>query len=523
MKEFVVFILSLCIFLEGECQKLTPLSISKLNFNSDAEANLFDAIEKKQPYSPAALFMIIDSAVSEKSIREAEQAINGFTERLRMEKPGKTFSKTVQNHFTKTHKEFLIKYRYSAYFNEIFESGTYNCVTASALYAMLFDQLDIRYSIKETPTHVYLIVNPGKENIMVETTDPQGEIVVITDEMKVRYLDYLKAEKLISDADLKSNSTNDLFYHSFYSDSDISLLELAGIQYYNRGIELINKQDFGKALVNLEKSYTLYPGDRTAFLIITCLEQFVRDEVVSHYDQNKEYFVKYVNYTRREDTREVMQNHFEKVARELLLNQNDKVHYESFYSYLNENITDSAAVAGIQFINYFYLGTAEGLKSNSAKSIAYFTKAVAINPNNLVLQSLVAQVVLQQISRYGEIKEENILDSMDHYVQLFPFLSENPTILDIYPHLYLQLAGNHFNRNKGETGGKYISLFESFYKTHPDTELKDELIGWAYGEESSYYIRKGNKAKAKEMLLTGLKYSPDNEHLKTKLSYLKYF
>lgn len=147
---------------------------------------------------------------------------------------GKTLSKTVQNYFDLTHKKFFIKYWETAYFNHIFESGIYNCVTASALYAILFDKLGIQYTIKETPTHVYLIVNPGKENIMVETTDPQGRISVVTDEMKKQYVDYLKAEKLISDADLSGNTVNDLFYESYYGDSDISLIELAGLQYYNK-------------------------------------------------------------------------------------------------------------------------------------------------------------------------------------------------------------------------------------------------------------------------------------------------
>ena len=91
-------------------------------------------------------------------------------------------------------------------------------------------------------------------------------------------------------------------------------------------------------------------------------------------------------------------------------------------------------------------------------------------------------------------------------MQVFPFLSENKNIQNIYAYLYLQLAVENFNRNKADAGTKYISMFELFYKDHPDTELKDNLIGWAYGEESSYYIRKGNKPKAKQRLETGLKY-----------------
>jgi tetratricopeptide (TPR) repeat protein len=523
MKKFLLALLCSCIFFNGECQKATQLSITKLHFNSSQEEKIFDAIEKKQSYSAVELFMVIDSGAADMSIGEAELAVNGFAEHLKSEKSKKTLSKTVQNYFDLTHKKFFTKYWLSAYFNEIFESGTYNCVTASALYAILFDKVGIRYTIKETPTHIYLVVNPGAENIMVETTDPQGLISVVTDEMKKQYLDYLKADKLISDADLATSSVNDLFYKSYYGDSDISLIELAGLQYYNKGVDLLDNKQYANALTTFEKSYRLYPCERTSFLILYCLEQFVADDLVNHYDQNKEYLVKYVNYTHKEEARQVVQAYFEKVARELLLNQNDKVHYESFYSYLSENISDSVALADIQFINYFYLGTAEALKSNDTKSLSYFTKAIAINPNNLVLHSLITEVVMQYLSQARNTEAEEVIDSLNHFMQVFPFLSENKNIQNIYAYLYLQLAGENFNRNKADAGTKYISMFELFYKDHPDTELKDNLIGWAYGEESSYYIRKGNKPKAKQRLETGLKYSPNNEQLKTKLSYLKYF
>lgn len=130
---------------------------------------------------------------------------------------------------------------------------------------------------------------------------------------------------------------------------------------------------------------------------------------------------------------------------------------------------------------------------------------------------------MQYLSQARNAEAEEVIDSLNHFMQVFPFLSENKNIQNIYAYLYLQLAGENFNRNKADAGTKYISMFELFYKDHPDTELKDNLIGWAYGEESSYYIRKGNKPKAKQRLETGLKYSPNNEQLKTKLSYLKYF
>jgi hypothetical protein len=95
----------------------TKLSITKLHFNSGLEKNLFEAVEKHQPYDPVQLFIIIDSAITEKSIHDAVQSVNEFAEQLKGEKPGKTFSKTVQNYFDETHERFFQVS--SAFFNQI--------------------------------------------------------------------------------------------------------------------------------------------------------------------------------------------------------------------------------------------------------------------------------------------------------------------------------------------------------------------------------------------------------------------
>jgi hypothetical protein len=88
-------------------------------------------------------------------------------------------AKTTKNKmkllFKEVHGYFFVKYDEEAFFSQIFDNGNYNCVTASMLYSIIFDHNKIPFEIKETPTHVYLVAFPGSENIMVETTNPNGQ------------------------------------------------------------------------------------------------------------------------------------------------------------------------------------------------------------------------------------------------------------------------------------------------------------------------------------------------------------
>lgn len=55
------------------------------------------------------------------------------------------------------HKKYLSQYKETVDPCDVFSTGVYNCVIATAIYAMAFEELQIPYQIKETPNHVYLI------------------------------------------------------------------------------------------------------------------------------------------------------------------------------------------------------------------------------------------------------------------------------------------------------------------------------------------------------------------------------
>jgi len=75
--------------------------------------------------------------------------------------------------------------------------------------------------------------------------------------------------------------------------------------------------------------------------------------------------------------------------------------------------------------------------------------------------------------------------------------------------------GDSFEKGNVTRGEKYQLLFENLYASDK-TLLNPDAVGNAYSEASIYYFKKGQKAKAKQILEKGLEIVPDNYQLKAR-------
>ncbi|NJM25665.1 MAG: hypothetical protein HC859_09415, partial [Bacteroidia bacterium] len=85
----------------------------------------------------------------------------------------KTESRFLRYLFYKVHRTFLKQYRLSEPFNGLFNSGSYNCVSGTALYAFFLDQLGYAVRICETRYHIFLLTYlSDSTSVLFEATDP---------------------------------------------------------------------------------------------------------------------------------------------------------------------------------------------------------------------------------------------------------------------------------------------------------------------------------------------------------------
>ena len=177
--------------------------------------------------------------------------------------------KKVKHIYQVVHEKFLSKYEEENRFYEIIKTGNYNCVTATALYALFFEKLNIPYAIKEEPTHVYLVAYPNAENVLIETTTPMSGFLTFDNEYKARYIDLLKKQKVIASNEATPSNVDALFNKYYFGKENITLTQLIGIHFLNDALFKHDHEDIEGAYEQVKKGYLYYPNTRSEYLLMS--------------------------------------------------------------------------------------------------------------------------------------------------------------------------------------------------------------------------------------------------------------
>ena len=202
-----------------------------------------------------ATLVQVEHAVEEAAIAHQLKTLNAFVAQLhRKQKSFRSEKRFLSHLFYKVHRKFLKRYTSHTTLYELMEQGSYDCVTGSALYAMLLDALGIPYQVHEFPYHVYLTVTTSEgDTIMLESTDPQYGFVTSPTEQKKRFAHYSQPT---------TSPDAEHYQYDFTIRENISLTELAGLNYFNEAVEHYNNRDFQQATQLLRQADQLYASPR---------------------------------------------------------------------------------------------------------------------------------------------------------------------------------------------------------------------------------------------------------------------
>jgi len=158
--------------------------------------------------------------------------------------------------FAKTHQQYLKKYEVYAPISDLFNTGAYNCLTGTILYALLLNHFHIPHQVIETNYHIFIIAETKQGKILLEATDPINGFVTKQQDIESRLKVY--RENLTPISDLK----RDYYQFSFELFRPVSLTELQGLLYYNKAVDAFNHQDLQESAQSLKKAYAFYFSPR---------------------------------------------------------------------------------------------------------------------------------------------------------------------------------------------------------------------------------------------------------------------
>jgi hypothetical protein len=178
--------------------------------------------------------------------------------------------------FYKAHQKFLKNFQTESSFGELLTTGKYNCLTGTALYALLFEHFHIDYSIIETNHHIFIIVKADGKEILIETTDPVEGFVDNPEKIQTRLDEYR------NNAVPNATRGGVRYEFSFNLWEAVTLEELTGLLYFNNAVKAYNQQDFIEATLTLIKASQYKPSPRieefSLLLMVTIRESELADD-----------------------------------------------------------------------------------------------------------------------------------------------------------------------------------------------------------------------------------------------------
>ncbi len=201
--------------------------------------------------------MRVEPKTVQASINQQYDELNEFLAHLRKKQQKYRSEKRFLSYFFyKVHRKFLKQYRPHTTFPELLEQGSYDCVTGTALYALLLDALGISYQVSEFPFHVYLeVITTEADTFLIESTDPQGGWVTSPTEQKRRFAFYSQVSAQEEEA---------YFQYDFMIAETIDLFQLVGLSYFNEAVAHYNQRNIQRAVRLLTQAECWYASPRTA-------------------------------------------------------------------------------------------------------------------------------------------------------------------------------------------------------------------------------------------------------------------
>lgn len=484
-----------------------------LLFKSDFEERQIKQVLINPDHDFIALYTAIslDSAAYLRYKSEINSFYNYLNPKILIAKSGKQKAKLI---FKEVHMYFFKKYEENVMFSEIFEEGIYNCVTASMLYSLVLKKFGIPYEIKEKPTHVYLVAYPGTDNILFETTSPHG-LYVPDEKSKRDYVAGLVKMKFTTQEYVNSIGVMKAFNEFYYNNMNISLTQLAGLQYYNNAIALYTDGKSHEAIKSAVKMNMLYPCAKHQYMKATMIGASINNSEFTSL-RDVLYLCEYANSVNDVKDKKYVVSVFGNIIDEVLYKTSNDTFVNKAYEIIKSRIEDEKILHEITYSYSLGMSGWYSMKGDMNLSLRFAEDAYLLNQSDVRLQDLIVRGIVLKTEKL-KAKDRNI-EALDEYAVKFPFLTKHKSykMLRVY-HLSL-LCYSLFLENKGVDAYKYLTQLETELNTENEkmTGL-EEMIGMVYAEAGAYHFRKKEYKTAIEVMRKGLEIAPDHGEIKERI------
>jgi hypothetical protein len=502
------------------CALFLTIVCQAQKYSTSYEEDIFKSYEKDSlNYNFIESLFAIDSLINKETANKYKQelisVVNNFP--LKEEKAKKE-KKRIKLIYNKIHDTFFRKYNLDSYFTDIFNDGTYNCVTASALYAFVFDKLSIPYHIKETPSHVFLIAYPYSHKIYLETTAPGAYGYSVPNENDVKkIIDELVDYKIVTNEEVLEKGYMTFYEDYFYGKEYIDKSALIGMQYYNKGLTFWDDANYTDAINNLRKAKVFYSSPLIKPILKSIM--FVQiNELEFNSLEDVDYLLELLsisNYPKDYSIANLKSSLFKIVEHD----DNDTEFIEETVIKFEKLTDEKVKKEAIEFF-YEYLARNAVTDEDHENALIYADKIFKTNANSKIGKQIIEYICFKKVvlSMYDLKSLESFLEMTEKY----EFLKSNKRFSISLAHFYGNIALMNYKNKDINTAASYLNKFENVMDNNDLlNDINKNLVVDLYLKAGNYYYYKDNYQSSYKIFKKGLSYVPDHPDLVKKTQWSK--
>ena len=511
-KNRLVFVLLLCFYLSAQANSpKDSIKIIRPTYFSEFERKNFENYLQTKKVDILALSLGVDSTINKTKAKEYLESVRFYlySNKSIIDKTTNEKSK-INKIFKAANHSFFVQYDLNASCSNFYSNGKFNCVTGSLFFSLIMDSLNIPYTIKEKPTHVFLLAYPSTFSLPIESTDPNMTIFIPDEGYKKRYVDYLADSKIIQKSEIANKGVEAIFNETYYSNKDIKPIELVGLLYFNSGVNYLNNNNYKCAFQQFEKAYLLYPSERIRYVLEVSLLSFANDMGSFNLD-HLDYLAKLANYSKNQTYHDMVTYQFRNYTYKFLINENNETKYEQIYNRLISQVEDSISRTEISTVYFHERSRVCAIKDEADKSWEFICQGYKINPKNMDLIAMLQNIFIHKIKSMRF--DDNSFIQYDSLLTQFPVLRNSVVIQQYEGAYYLNKAEALFIQDKIVAGEKEMKKFDVFSNKNPNCKFNSDYISRIYCSIASAYYRKLDVNKCKLTIEKGLVLAPNSEQL----------
>lgn len=231
--HILAFIFGIFYSVSAFSQQDSVVKFSDLKFYSYLEEQAFHNFKEGKP-DFLTLLLGIDPGVDSVQLSVFKNELEKATKNLMNRKFERSREdKKVEKVYEFVSTSILNKYKEETLFPDVFNSGRFNCLTASAYYGLIFLNLHINFAFEEKSDHIHPIAYPQTLQISIEPTNLQNGYQYFDLHLKTQFVNYLLNSNLVSKEEYKELTVDQIFNKFYFPDKRVGMLELTGLQYLN--------------------------------------------------------------------------------------------------------------------------------------------------------------------------------------------------------------------------------------------------------------------------------------------------